>query len=132
MNHATCRIPVFCLLPPYVLREIVRNGSPKQREVSAARPRERRHLPFAAPGHDPITYPMYGHERGAGPGGPKKAHGLRRRQHPGPAGQGSAPRGKVRPGAADLRLYTVKVEEAVRSHTVLVYEPIGDPASGHS
>lgn len=34
MNHATCRSPVFCLLPPYVLREIARNGSPEQREVA--------------------------------------------------------------------------------------------------
>lgn len=32
------------------------------------------------------------------------------------------------PGAADLRLYTVEVEEGARSHTVRVYEPIGDPA----
>ena len=33
MNHA-CRNPVFCLLPPYVLHEISRNGSPEQREAA--------------------------------------------------------------------------------------------------
>ncbi|MDP9426808.1 MAG: hypothetical protein M3P37_12460 [Actinomycetota bacterium] len=32
------------------------------------------------------------------------------------------------PGSADLRLYTVEVEEGAWSHTVRVYEPVGDPA----
>lgn len=32
------------------------------------------------------------------------------------------------PGAADLRLHTVTVEEGGRSRTVRVYEPIEDPA----
>ncbi len=32
------------------------------------------------------------------------------------------------PGAADLRLHTVRVEEGTRSRTVRVYEPVGDPA----
>ena len=34
MNHAACRNPVSCLLPPYVLHEIARNGSPGQREAA--------------------------------------------------------------------------------------------------
>ena len=32
------------------------------------------------------------------------------------------------PGAADLRLHTVTVEEGARSRTLRAYEPIGDPA----
>ena len=32
------------------------------------------------------------------------------------------------PGAADLRLYTVTVEDGARKHTVRVYDPIADPA----
>ena len=34
MSHIACRNPVFCVLPPYVLHEIARNGSPGQREVA--------------------------------------------------------------------------------------------------
>ena len=40
-----------------------------------------------------------------------------------PEGPGEPP-----PGAADLRLHTVTVEEGARSHTVRAYEPIEDPA----
>ena len=32
------------------------------------------------------------------------------------------------PGAADLRLYGVTVEDGARRHTVRVYEPVADPA----
>ena len=32
------------------------------------------------------------------------------------------------PGAADLRLRKITIEEGARSRTVRVYEPIGDPA----
>ena len=32
------------------------------------------------------------------------------------------------PGAADLRLHSVTVEEGARSRTVRAYEPVGDPA----
>ena len=34
MNHKTCRNPFFCVLPPYVLHEIARNGSLTQREMA--------------------------------------------------------------------------------------------------
>ena len=34
MNHSPCRNPVLCLLPPYVLHAIARNGTPVQREAA--------------------------------------------------------------------------------------------------